>query len=620
VAEATGATRFERYFYPACLGACAAAAVAAIWVVPYLPTNDGPQSIFSAHVENHYGDPGSIYARQFELQPGLAARGFAFLYRPLLAVMPWDVALKVALSLMVVASGAAFAWLARALHPDRRGLGVVGFALAFTWPFYMGFFSFSIATTVGVALAAYCASRAPLSTGRRLAISVLLVASLTLHAFGGALAAAMVGAVVLLGARPEERKREVYWLAITAVPVAVAMALLATSRGSLEKMPFSEALVWQRPGIELRTLPRLLLPGPVIRGLLVAMAAVLALALFVRQKRWRTSRETGVFALGLVLLLAGVVSPLHIPGWQLFGPRFLALGVMAAVALWPLERLRAARRLWASGALALATLISLGLSARLHARLYDGCRDLLSGLARPFVRTSLQLPISVESYHDIDRHPDSHEVPYANPRIHIAVLYPVAHGGSTPWVFQGTGSVHALRPKLPPPVPIPPAAFWTIPVDPDFHRDDRLRRASLTDVAAWGVYYENLLTFGTRPEDRQLLAARGYETEWEQGALWMARFEPCSVGVMVTLAAPAPALEVSYGAWGLRELGKHALPAEGMELGKAVPVEFPTLCGELWVLVRGVGTGAHCRQARPDGKQRVTAVRPRTEVACDVEP
>ena len=38
--------------------------VGSFFVVPYLPTNDGPQAIFSAHVENHFGDPGSIFPRQ----------------------------------------------------------------------------------------------------------------------------------------------------------------------------------------------------------------------------------------------------------------------------------------------------------------------------------------------------------------------------------------------------------------------------------------------------------------------------------------------------------------------------------------------------------------------------
>ena len=29
-----------------------------LWVVPYIPTHDGPQHILSAHIENHYSNPG----------------------------------------------------------------------------------------------------------------------------------------------------------------------------------------------------------------------------------------------------------------------------------------------------------------------------------------------------------------------------------------------------------------------------------------------------------------------------------------------------------------------------------------------------------------------------------
>jgi hypothetical protein len=165
---------------------------------------------------------------------------------------------------------------------------------------------------------------------------------------------------------------------------------------------------------------------------------------------------------------------------------------------------------------------------------------------------------------------------------------------------------------------MPPTFLWTMHMDPDLQRDDRLRRATLTEVAAWGMQYENLVVFGTRANDRQLFAQRGYIEEWQQGSLFIGKFEQCPLDVALTAHRSDAPIEVSYGAWGLREVAREVLPASRLQPDSALRFEVPALCGDLWVRIQSTVSGAKCRQAREDGKMRVTAARPRTEVVCDL--
>ena len=72
------------------------ASIGAVWAVAsvrYLPTNDGPAHILTAHIENHYSDPGAIFPQQLIPAPQFGYRGFAALYVPVESILPWDTAL-----------------------------------------------------------------------------------------------------------------------------------------------------------------------------------------------------------------------------------------------------------------------------------------------------------------------------------------------------------------------------------------------------------------------------------------------------------------------------------------------------------------------------------------------
>ena len=36
--------------------------VRSLFAVPYLPTNDGPEHVMASHMEDHFADPGTLYA------------------------------------------------------------------------------------------------------------------------------------------------------------------------------------------------------------------------------------------------------------------------------------------------------------------------------------------------------------------------------------------------------------------------------------------------------------------------------------------------------------------------------------------------------------------------------
>ena len=60
--------------------------VGSLWVVPYLPTNDGPEWVFASHLENHYSDPGTIYGDELLPTVQFASRGFGLIYGALESV------------------------------------------------------------------------------------------------------------------------------------------------------------------------------------------------------------------------------------------------------------------------------------------------------------------------------------------------------------------------------------------------------------------------------------------------------------------------------------------------------------------------------------------------------
>lgn len=68
--------------------------VGSLWIVPYLPTNDGPEWVFASHIENHYSDPDARYPLVYAPALQFAGRGFTVLYDPFESWLGGSVACK----------------------------------------------------------------------------------------------------------------------------------------------------------------------------------------------------------------------------------------------------------------------------------------------------------------------------------------------------------------------------------------------------------------------------------------------------------------------------------------------------------------------------------------------
>lgn len=168
--------------------------VGSFWVVPYLPTNDGPEWVYVTHMENHYGDPGSIYRDYYVPALQFASRGFTLLYGPFEAWLGWQHGLQVTLGVMALMAAWGFVALVWALDPRRWALGFLGFPLALSWGLYMGVWAYVAASGFGLFVLAFAVREREPAWPRRVVLSLLLTVQAAAHVFS----AVVTGSVLLL--------------------------------------------------------------------------------------------------------------------------------------------------------------------------------------------------------------------------------------------------------------------------------------------------------------------------------------------------------------------------------------------------------------------------------------
>jgi hypothetical protein len=596
-------------FLVACLGA-----LWAIWSVPLVMTNDGPEAVLTAHMESHYDDPGSIYARQFAVGFGLSGRGFSVLYRPIAAVCSWRTALRVSELVIVLSLAFAVGWLSKAVSGRARFSCLVGFAIAFSWPFYMGFFAFTLSMAVGLMVLAFVVSRSQgLSRIDKAAVTTALLVQLFLHGFAVFITLALVALVVMTRAAmkrssvpaPEWRRdtlREAVWLAVTALPSVVVVLLMRTAQAHLATLANSEKAEWASPSEWARVLPRLAVPGSTSLGLVIfalALFAIVRTALRLRRAP-RRPEEVALVIGGAGLLLAALFLPLDLPGWQFFAPRFLTTGLAVSLSLLGTETFerRPARVAFEAGLVALVAAALLNARA-LHQRLATACEDGLAGLDHTMPRSSFQLPITFDATCGLPTDNTLLDVPYATPLLHFSALFAVSHGGTVPYGFYGPAAVHAFVPRNPVPVPVPPYRYWGLQ-----RKDPRLthpeaRTAMLSELAVFGTYYENILVFGASASDRALLLDRGYVIDFEHGSFINAHDVPCAVELVSEVLAGDPPVMIRGGA---RE--EELWPARITPTAdrRGIKASLTMLCGDVWVRVHWQNSERRCANADALGR------------------
>jgi hypothetical protein len=600
----------------ACLGV-----VWAIWSAPLVMTNDGPEAVLTAHMEAHYEDPESIFQRQFSVGFGLSGRGFSVLYRPIAAIVSFPNSFRVSQVVMVLALAFAFAWLSNGLSSSPhsphsvRLAPLLGFAIAFSWPFYMGFFAFTISMAVGLMVVAFVVSKPRgLTVIEKAAVSTALVVQLFLHGFAVFIALSLITLVVMTralmqrkSAVPAEWRRttlaDAGWLVASAIPSVVVLLVMRTAQPAMAKMAGAGTTDWASLSDWAKVFPRLVVPGSTTLGIVVFVLALLGIArTALRVRRQPRKPEDVALLIGATgLLLAALVLPLNIPGWQFFAPRFLTTGLALSLCLLGSEDferrpLRIAFELGAVG-LVIAVLVN---ARALHRRLATACEDSLAGLEHKIERKGFQLPITFDANCGLPADDTLLDVPYSRADLHFYALFPVHHGGTVPYGFFGPAAVHAFVPRAASPVPIPPFdRYWGLAKEDARLTFPPARAGLLTDLAVYGTHYENILFFGATAADRALLLDRGYVIDFEHGTFVNAHHVPCVVELVSDINPGDPPVMVRGG---VRDDELWTARIGPVPERRAIKASLSTLCGDEWVRVEWQNSTQRCANADERGR------------------
>ncbi len=618
----------------ACMLIASVGLVYCLWVVPYIPTMDGPQHVLSAHIENHYSDPGSLYPEFYKILPQFAGKGFALLFAPLESLMPWRLALRVTLSFVSLAFAWGFALVVLSIDRQRRATALLGFLIALPWNFYMGFFQFVVGTTFGLYILAFVLRRPPTIASRRAIVAFMLLVQGVCHIFTAILTGIIVFVLGVAAAPKGQRLREAGWMALVGVPAAALLGLTIGERN----ITVSEQQAYDWAFRErMSEISRWFVPGPGARAWLVialTLAAIIATLLKARRGK-ATPTEHVVAWLALAFVGLTLIAPLHMPGWQCLAPRFTVVAMVLGLALVRFPELsspRAARAL-----VPLVTVCCVGselVSANLHRELASGCADALSGLDAPLHFEGPRLPFILDPICGTPRDPVQGPVPRASLAHNTPLLYLVEHGGIGTKMFNGAPSIHAIaftgtrRPARPDTRPLIIAqSKWA-------ETDTKLRTAALTELAADGIPFEGIHVVGGRPDDFALFKERGYTTELEHGSLFIGRYEGCPSEVVL----PAGSLDREAAYYEVGLFTPALLSPEPRTLARKVirkdsPVESGSIhvplagrpCGEIWVRVFWDVGGSStftpgdrtCENAHWKGRVRGIVSRDHPAVSCE---
>lgn len=601
------------------------AAVAAVTCVPYLPTHDGPQHVYTVHAAANLDDPALGYGRWFAPNAPISNHGFTAVFAPLDAWLPWQTALRVALGVMAalwVAGAYAFA---RALHPARGWLGVALGAAALQWCLYMGFFSFYVASAVGLLVLSVAFGLTSRERPRLGVLAALLFLEALLHVMAAAVTGLALAALLWLRDGRSAPLRTLARIAGLAAPAAGV--LLATI--AVRYLANVEVAVHADDGVQsvtapLWTLGKCFLGGPAWRAWPLTALALAAPALaLTRIAGPARPEDRALCGVGALLLLVGALAPLHLPSWDFFSVRFLPLGVCAAVASIPLERVARPRaRAAIAAALTGFALAATGWAAEFDRTLAAESRDALAGLSVKKVERGARLPVVLDP--TLGRpagHPAGDPMPYMLPLINLGKLYATAQGGYVPYTFDSDPSIHSvvvrkeLRGRLPGSAP----PRYALELEDPARAGDLAFREAVTDyLAAWGTRYQEVIFYG-RPVDVDHLLWLGFRPEWRRNGLALARFEGCPLTLRFPVTPERAAARVLELGWypALGTTHRYTLSRSSPDPDGSWVLPLRQTCAAVWIAFEG--RTLRCAGAGADGRLVVRSVRDQPELTCRVE-
>ncbi len=329
------ATASDKALFAFATGLASVLVVFAIWVVPVIPTNDGPQHVYAAHVSAHYDDPTEGYWRYYELAVPVTNTGFSAMFSVLEGFLPWRHALRATLTVIVLTWSWGFMSLVLAIDRRRWALGLLGFATALNWSFYMGFWNFVLAIGLGFATLGIAIRRRAPRTLDRIFVAVLLLLAALAHLVAAILTGAVIALVVLFRAPPERRVRELGLLMAMGAPVAAIVGLAARSTAALSAPgPTPSETLWVPFSERLAQVGACFVGGPAWRAGTVVAALGLGDVVARMRRREAASHEVALFVGAGLMTAAALTTPFHLRAWQFFSPRFLPFAVLGVAPLF----------------------------------------------------------------------------------------------------------------------------------------------------------------------------------------------------------------------------------------------------------------------------------------------
>ena len=608
----------------------------ALTSVRYLPTHDGPQHVYLAHLENHFSDPGATYSNYYLPTTALGAKGFSLLHAPLAELLPWRTALQVTLAIILLTWGWGALAFVNAVSRERRLVGLLGFALAFQWSLYMGFFPFVLSSGLGLFTLAIAFGSPEWPWKRRLAIAGLLFLQSMCHVFAAEVVALTL--VVLVACRHPRRAwpRELGLLACMGIPTALIAGHAAGWVGSsAATLPYSQpASLWPPLSERINLLATAFAAGPWWRAWPPVVLALVGLGFGARRTMAGRSsaEERTLLVTGLMLFVAALTFPLHTRQWEYMSVRFTPMAVMFGLALLPIEAL--ARRMAAllHSAIAVTTATSLAWAGWHNQRLEQACGPALAGLDAAVARTGPRLPIVLDPGCNALARDKAFVMPGTEPLLNLGALYAVQQGGEVPYAFVTIPQLHGFVltragfqrfPDQP-----DRKKFWTDLVYADPVEDAALRESLLASLARSGAGYQDIVFYGPAADSRQI-ARRGYATDFDRDGLWIGHYRGCPLKVEVHVAGALPApLVVHYGWHPLSDPAESkVVPANAATVDGTLVVEWTSApCGPIWVRAgldedgsgRWKAGEARCEGAGPEGRLLLQRTPESAPVRCDL--
>jgi hypothetical protein len=575
--------------------AASAGLLCALGVVRYLPTHDGPQHVFLAHLENHFSDPGATYSDFYKPTTALTSRGFSLVYGPLAELMPWRSALQITLGIIVLTwAWGVFAFVG-AVSPKRRLLGLMGFALAFQWPLYMGFFSYLLSTGLGFFTLAVAFGAKEWPWKRRVAIGALLLAQAVCHVFAAEVVGLTLLVLVLCRQPRSAWIRELGLLAMVGLPTALIGIHAAGWIGSsAAELPYSQVeRVWPALAVRVELLASAFAAGPWWRAWPPVLLAVAGVVFGVRRTidKLASSDERALLIMASFLGFAALAFPLHSRSWEFMSVRFIPMGVVFGLALVPVEALERRAALPLQGAVIVLTASAIGWAGWHNKRLETACGPALKGLDADLKRTGPRLPVVLDPSCNALSAKKAFAMPGAEPLLNLGALYAVQQGGVVPYAFVGIPQLHGFvvtreGQRRFPDVP-DRKTFWGGLAQSDPVGDAPFRRGLLTNLARSGSRYEDVIFYGPRT-DRIQLSQKGYVTDFEREGMWIGHYRGCPLVIEVGHAKPRTTpLMVQYGWLSSAEPAESRAVRAGdglVDEHGGARVEWPSApCGALWV-------------------------------------